>query len=115
MYRSQPLISPVEALDEAAPVVAHVDTNAGLWPAAPAPDLPARLTEVDARSIPGHGAKVALYLSISSAVQHYVVQIETADGGILATITADTRAAALDAYRHPFARPDVPDIFTEAA
>jgi hypothetical protein len=115
MYRSQPLISPLEGLDEAAPVVAHADTAAGFWPAVPAPELPARLTEVDARSIAGHSAKVALYLSVGSAAQHYVVHVETANGGTLASITAYTRAEALDAYRHPFARPDVPDIFAEAA
>jgi hypothetical protein len=115
MSRSQLPTPLFDALEEPAPVVAHADTNAGLWPAVPAPDLPARLTEVDARSIPGHGAKVALYLSVGSAAQHYVVRIETADGGTLATITADTRADALDAYRHPFARSNVPDIFSEAA
>jgi hypothetical protein len=115
MYRSQPLISPLEALDEAAPVIAHADANAGLWPAVPAPELPARLTEIDARSIAGHSAKVALYLSVGSAAQHYVVHVESADGGTLARVRADTRAEALDAYRHPFARHDVPDIFSEAA
>jgi hypothetical protein len=115
LYRSQTLISPAEGLDEAAPVVAHADANAGYWPAVPAPEVPARLTEVDARSIAGHGAKVALYLSVGSAAQHYVVHVESADGGTLASITADTRAEALDAYRHPFARHDVPDIFSEGA
>jgi len=35
--------------------------------------------------------------------------------GRVATITAAMRAEALDAYLYPFARPDVPDIFSEAA
>jgi hypothetical protein len=77
--------------------------------------VPATLTEVDARSICGNGGQVALYLSVGPVAQHYVVRVEAEDGETVASITTDTRAEALDAYRHPFARPDVPDIFAEAA
>jgi hypothetical protein len=76
--------------------------------------LPARMTEVDARSIVGHGGTVALYLSVGAATQEYVVVVENAAGETLAEIPTDTRSEALDAYRHPFARPDVPDLFNEA-
>ncbi len=101
------------AADERGAVEAHVDAAAGVWPAVPAADLPARMTEVDARSI--GGGTVALYLSVGPATQQYVVVLENAVGETLAEITTDTRAQALDAYWHPFARPDVPDIFGEAA
>jgi hypothetical protein len=47
--------------------------------------------------------------------QHYLVDVEGVEGGRVATITAAMRAEALDAHLHPFARPDVPDIFSEAA
>jgi hypothetical protein len=115
MFRSKPLISQPKTLDESAPVVAHIDANAGFWPAVPAPEGPAKLTEIDSRSIAGHSVEVALYFSVGSAEQHYVVHVEGTDGRALARIRTDSRADALDAFRHPFARPDVPDIFGEAA
>jgi hypothetical protein len=110
------LILPVVAsADERAAVEAHADATAGVWPAVPSSDLPTRMTEVDARSIDGHGGTVALYLSVGSAAQQYVVVVENAVGETLVEISTDSRAEALEAYRHPFARLDVPDIFGEAA
>jgi hypothetical protein len=109
------ILPAVAAADERGAFEAHVDAAAGVWPAVPASELPPRMTEVDARSIVGHGGTVALYLSVGAATQQYVVVVENAVGETLAEITADTRADALDAYRHPFARLDVPDIFGEAA
>jgi hypothetical protein len=41
--------------------------------------------------------------------------VSSAEGERLASIAAETAAEALEAYRHPFARPDVPDIFGRAA
>jgi hypothetical protein len=41
--------------------------------------------------------------------------VASADGERIASIVAETPDEALDAYRHPFARPDVPDIFSRAA
>jgi hypothetical protein len=117
MSRSQSImiLPAVAAADERGAVEAHVDAAAGVWPAVPDANLPARMTEVDARSIIGHGGTVALYLSVGAATQQYVVVVENAVGETLAEITTDTRAEALDAYRHPFACLDVPDIFSEAA
>jgi len=109
------LILPAVASDERAAVEAHVDANAGIWPAVPAPELPAGLTEVDARALGVNTGRVALYLCLCAGSQHYVVQVESARGEPLARITAETRLDALDVYHHPFARPDVPDIFGEAA
>ena len=92
----------------------HPD-RAGVWPAVPVRGLPPILTEVDARSVGEHGGTVTLYLSVAADDQHYVVDVESAFGESVARITAATRAEALEAYRHPFARLDVPDIFSEAA
>ena len=64
---------------------------------------------------PGTAPRSALYLSVGGATQHYVVVVENAVGETLAEIATDSRAEALDAYVHPFARADVPDIFGEAA
>jgi hypothetical protein len=89
--------------------------RAGVWPAAPGPDSPAALTEIDARRITGNAGQVALYLCAGPAAAQYAVHVQAEDGRILAVITTDSRAEALEAYRHPFARPDVPDIFSEAA
>jgi hypothetical protein len=116
MFRSHSiLILPaVAAADERGAVEAHVDAAAGVWPAVPAAHLPARMTEVDARSIIGHGGTVFLYLSVGVSTQQYLVVVENAVGETLSEITTATRAEALDAYRHPFARPDVPDIFAAA-
>jgi hypothetical protein len=79
------------------------------------PEPGAMLTEVDARHIPGSAGTVTLYLSADPAAPQYVVDVERAEGESVARIAADTRAEALAAYLHPFARPDVPDIFSEAA
>jgi hypothetical protein len=106
------ILPAVEAADEYGAVEAHVDADAGVWPAVPSSELPARMTEVDARSI--GGGTVALYLSVDAASQQYVVAVENAVGETLAEITTDSRTEALDAYLHPFARANVPDIFSEA-
>jgi hypothetical protein len=47
--------------------------------------------------------------------QHDLVGVDGVEGGRVATNTAAVRAEALDAYLRPFARPDVPEIFSEAA
>ena len=73
------------------------------------------LTEVDARRIAGGVGTVTLYLADDPDAQYYVVNVERGEGEWVATITASTRADALDAYLHPFARHDVPNIFSEAA
>jgi hypothetical protein len=73
------------------------------------------LTEVDTRKITGNGGTVTLYLSASTEARRYLVDVASAKGETIATIVAETPAEALDAYRHPFARPDVPDIFSKAA
>jgi hypothetical protein len=120
MHRSHPIhlthtaVAPAEALDELGSLSRRAHTDAGIWPAVPAFELPERLTEVDARSLAGHAGTVTLYLSVGAAAHQYVVHVESAAGETLARITTETRVEALDAYRHPFARPDVPDIFSRA-
>jgi hypothetical protein len=74
------------------------------------------LTEVDTRIITGNGGTVTLYLAAASGpAPCYLVDVSSAEGERLASIAAETAAEALEAYRHPFARPDVPDIFGRAA
>lgn len=73
------------------------------------------LTEVDARPIAGDGGTVTLYLSASPGAARFLVAVVSPDGEMIAGVAAETPAEALDAYRHPFARPDVPDIFGRCA
>jgi hypothetical protein len=114
-HRARPADAPPEVVGHALSA-GEADPNmcAGVWPAVPAHDGPRALTEIDTRALSGSAGKVALYLCAGPAA-HYIVHVESEDGRILAVITTDTRAEALEAYRHPFARPDVPDIFSEAA
>lgn len=115
-YRAQPAIAPPEVLGQAlTPGEADPTLSAGVWPDVPAPDLPSVLAEVDSRALTGNAGKVSLYMPAGPAAQHYVVQVESEGGCILAEITTATRADAVEAYRHPFARPDVPNIFSDAA
>jgi hypothetical protein len=72
------------------------------------------LTEVDTRSIAANGGTVTLYLSAYPAVPRYRVDVASVEGEKVASIAAETPTEALEAYRHPFARPDVPDIFRSA-
>jgi hypothetical protein len=72
------------------------------------------LTEVDSRRIAGNVGTVTLYLAAESVAPRYRVDVEGAEGERIASINAATRAEAVEAYRHPFARPDVPDIFGRA-
>jgi hypothetical protein len=72
------------------------------------------LTEVDSRRIAGNAGTVTLYLAGDSVAPRYRVDVAGAEGEHVASISAGTRAEAVEAYRHPFARPDVPDIFSRA-
>jgi hypothetical protein len=72
------------------------------------------LTEVDTRSIPGNAGTVTLYFSASPAARRYLVDVLSAEGENIASIAATTPAEALEAYKHPFARLDVPDVFNRA-
>jgi hypothetical protein len=72
------------------------------------------LTEVDTRSIPGSAGTVTLYFSASPAARRYLVDVLSAEGENIASIAAATPAEALEAYKHPFARLDVPDVFSRA-
>jgi hypothetical protein len=118
MHRSHPPIHRTEigaaSLEELDERRAHTGAAAEIWPAVPAFELPARLTEVDARTLECSAGTVTLYLSVGPAAQQYVVQVESAAGETVARITSKTRVEALDAFRHPFARPDVPDVFAAA-
>jgi hypothetical protein len=109
--------SPLGALPGSAPdsSQARPDAAAAVWPCVPDPASATTLTEVDVRSVGANFGRVALYLALGPTTEHYLVRIETDDGEPVVTIAAETRVDALDAYRHPFARPGVPDIFSEAA
>jgi hypothetical protein len=74
----------------------------------------ALLTEVDSRRIAGNAGTVTLYLTADCAAARYLVDVESAAGEPVARIATATPAEALEAYRHPFASPDVPDIFRSA-
>jgi hypothetical protein len=69
--------------------------------------------EVDTRRLAGSAGTVTLYLS-PSAEARYLVDVASAQGEKVASIAAATPAEALEACRHPFARADVPDIFSAA-
>jgi hypothetical protein len=73
------------------------------------------LIEVDARPIAGNGGTVTLYLSASPGAPPFLVAVVSPEGEMIAGISAETPAEALDAFRHSFARPDVPDIFSRCA
>ena len=63
--------------------------------------------EIDTRPILGNGGSIMLV----SNDEGYCVNVVNWEGEQIAAITAANTAEALDAYRHPFARPEVPDIF----
>jgi hypothetical protein len=74
-----------------------------------------RLTEVDTRSLRGNAGTVTLYLSADPLTPRFIVDIENAQHDSITSIGLDTGAEALEAYLHPFARADVPDVFGRAA
>jgi hypothetical protein len=78
-------------------------------------DSPEPGTEVDRRMLLGNAGTVTLYVTAGSDAPRFVVAVASSDGVTVASIRTDTRAEALDAYRHPFARPDTPDVFARAA
>jgi hypothetical protein len=119
MHRSYPihLPRPAEAPEfEGASGPVHADGDAA---AEAAPTDVAHehvlLTEVDTRSIPGNAGTVTLYFSASPAARRYLVDVVSAEGENIASIAAETPAEALEAYKHPFARLDVPDVFSRAS
>lgn len=65
------------------------------------------VSEIDQRTIPGNGGTVTLWKVQDS----YSILVEGPDGREVASIVAHNPAEALDAYRHTFARPEVPNIF----
>ncbi len=70
------------------------------------------LREIDSRAIPGNGGRVSLIDADQTGCEYDLfVRVYGPDGSLIAEIEAESPADALDAYRHPFARPDVPDIF----
>jgi hypothetical protein len=68
------------------------------------------LRVIDTRPILGNGGEIAL---VDSGIRpdDYVIEVSDCDGSVIATIEATNKAEALDAYRHPFARSHVPNIF----
>jgi hypothetical protein len=117
MHRSYPIYLPLP--DESPALertlgsgLADEDTADRAWRSEGSP----MLTEVDTRIITGNGGTVTLYLAAASVpAPRYLVDVASAKGETIASIAAETAAEALEAYRHPFARPDVPDIFGRAA
>lgn len=62
------------------------------------------LTEVDTRKIHGTEWEVTLWMD----GERYSVTVHG-----LPITTTESRSEALDAYRHPFANPATPDVFSE--
>lgn len=94
---------------------AHGGAAAAAVPAVFAEDCRALLTEVDSRRIAGNAGTVTLYLAAESVALRYLVDVDGAEGERIASIASGTPAQALEAYRHPFARAEVPDIFRRTA
>jgi hypothetical protein len=119
MYRPHPIPrphhptgAPRKALAERGPGQARGDAAAAAAPNVSTEDCRALLTEVDSRRIAGNAGTVTLYLAAESVALRYLVNVESAQGERIASIATGTPAEALEAYRHPFARTDVPDIFS---
>lgn len=72
------------------------------------------LREIDTRTIAGNGGTVTLYDRRPTYADFYTVAIDGPNGEYVARIECATTKEALDAFLHPFARPDVPDIFARA-
>lgn len=68
--------------------------------------------EVDARTIPGNGGSVVLYMG--GVDDGYEVHVLDWHGVLIHTLYATTRAGALECFRHPFAVLDVPNMFDAA-
>jgi hypothetical protein len=62
--------------------------------------------EIDTRAIPGVG-EVRWQLEDEG----HVITVTDADGAVQARLCVGDGAAAREAFRHPFARPGVPDLF----
>jgi hypothetical protein len=91
---------------------ARGDAAAGAVPAVSAEDRQALLTEVDSRCIAGNAGTVTLYMAAQPHAPRYLVDVDGAGGEHIARIATETPAEALDAFRHPFARSEVPYIFS---
>jgi len=79
--------------------------------------MTAKLREVDTRRIEGNGGSVVLYMPAKTSRENiaktssYEVHVLDCHGEHRHTLYADTRADALEAYWHPFACQDTPDLF----
>jgi hypothetical protein len=75
--------------------------------------MTAKLREIDTRPILGNGGNVALYMPAKTSSENIVFSVLITDcqGELVHTILTDTREDALEAYWHPFARQDTPDMF----
>jgi hypothetical protein len=118
MYRPHPIPrpqpptgAPRKTLAERGPGQARGDATAAAVAAFFPEDCRALLT-VDSRRIAGNAGTVTLYLAAESVAPRYLVNVDSATGERIASIVTGTPAEALEAYRHPFARTDVPDIFS---
>jgi len=67
------------------------------------------LVEIDTRTIPGIG-QVCWEIEDGG----HVVTVIDADGRVRARLAATDGATARELFRHPFAGPGVPDLFTPA-
>lgn len=69
------------------------------------------LTEIDTRTIPGNGGQVAWHFNAPDGPHYVLVTRPSGEGEV--TLELATGQEALDAFLHPFARPDVPDVFKD--
>lgn len=70
------------------------------------------LQEIDTRPIEGNGGVVVLSEHLGGPERpFFVVDVFDVRGELVATIGSEDRGEALETYKHPFARPDVPDVF----
>lgn len=72
------------------------------------------IREIDSRTSPATGVTVELVMD-TDRPDWFMVFVKNADGVNVTTIGASSRAEALDAFLHPFARQSTPDVFTANA
>lgn len=68
------------------------------------------LREIDSRTVPGSGVTVELVMD-DDRPGFYLVFVKDAQGRNVSTLGALTAEQAIEAFRHPFAHADVPDVF----
>ena len=65
------------------------------------------ILEIDTRKISGHGGEVSWHLDDGV----HIVSVSDVEGTVLAALCVEDGGVARELFRHPFARPAVPNLF----